>query len=185
MMISMKIEICILWWKIKLGKITLAYQCRWMYTDSRDRVQKEERASERERSCNDMESLLDYWNVDDEWVIREVKCEQLKEERKICIFIAWRWVECKSALDYCNFACYRKHFNFVITMLWHRECGSKIHIMHWNCWFFCCHIFSLHQIYCSIFFSILLNTIPLFFIIETFSMTNKYYGNLWGGQNEL
>lgn len=32
-------------------------------------------ASERERSCNDMESLLNYWDVDDEWVIREVECE--------------------------------------------------------------------------------------------------------------
>lgn len=47
-------------WKIKLGKIALAYQCRWMYTDSSNGVQKEERASEREHSCNVMESLLDY-----------------------------------------------------------------------------------------------------------------------------
>lgn len=118
-----------------------------------------------------------------------------KEE--ICIFIAWR----KSALDYSqhhqrrilndyNFACYRKHFNFVITCgisLWHLS--SKLHVVlnksieiaDFYFWVFC------HILQCAS--NLLLNV--FFYSVEQFhSLLNTIFYflwqincNLWRGQN--
>lgn len=111
-----------------------------------------------------------------------------KEE--ICIFIAWR----KSALDYSqhhqrqilndyNFACYRKHFNFVITCgisLWHLS--SKLHVVlnksieiaDFYFWVFLSHFAVCIKFIAQCFFSILLNnSIHYWTQFFLFSMANK------------
>lgn len=119
-----------------------------------------------------------------------------KEE--ICIFIAWR----KSALDYSqhhqrqilndyNFACYRIHFNFVITCgisLWHLS--SKLHVVlnksieiaDFYFWVFLSHFAVCIKFIAQCFFSILLNN-SIHYCTQFFYFLWQINCNLWRGQN--